>query len=210
MLPARDVFSERGFSNRFYPLHFNPRQLPTETPLLVPTTHPTCRCETERTGIYDASKQGEMAPDTAFGKQNNMTETAAKEYVEELMVKLKKRDPDQPEFHQAVHEVLVSIVPVLVKHPKYIQVLERMLEPERVILFRVPWLDDRGNIHVNRGYRVQFSSCLGPYKGGLRFHPSVNLSILKFLGFEQIFKNSLTMLPIGGGKGGRYVCPPKG
>eukprot|EP00963_Diacronema_lutheri_P010276 scaffold995_cov358-Pavlova_lutheri.AAC.23 len=148
-----------------------------------------------------------MAPDTAFGKAPKTNETAAKEYVEELMVKLKKRDPDQPEFHQAVHEVLVSIVPVLVKHPKYFQVLERMLEPERVILFRVPWLDDRGNIHVNRGYRVQFSSCLGPYKGGLRFHPSVNLSILKFLGFEQIFKNSLTMLPIGGGKGGSDFNP---
>lgn len=125
--------------------------------------------------------------------------------LEGLMQRVFRRDPDQPEYHQAVREVFKSIVPVLEKNSKYFEVLERMLEPERVIMFRVPWIDDVGNVRVNRGYRVQFSSCLGPYKGGIRLHPTVNLSILKFLGFEQIFKNSLTMLPIGGGKGGRYA-----
>ncbi|MEV4774127.1 NADP-specific glutamate dehydrogenase [Microbacterium sp. LWH12-1.2] len=119
------------------------------------------------------------------------------------------RSPHEPEFHQAVHEVLQSIAPVLEHHPEYIDggILERLVEPERQIMFRVPWVDDAGRLHVNRGYRIQFSSVLGPYKGGLRFHPSVNLSIIKFLGFEQIFKNALTGQGIGGGKGGSDFDP---
>ncbi|MFJ2368789.1 NADP-specific glutamate dehydrogenase [Microbacterium sp. NPDC087665] len=119
------------------------------------------------------------------------------------------RSPHEPEFHQAVHEVLHSIAPVLAAHPEYVDggILERLVEPERQILFRVPWVDDSGKLHVNRGYRIQFSSVLGPYKGGLRFHPSVNLSIIKFLGFEQIFKNALTGQGIGGGKGGSDFDP---
>ncbi|MFS0852682.1 NADP-specific glutamate dehydrogenase [Microbacterium sp. 179-I 3D4 NHS] len=119
------------------------------------------------------------------------------------------RSPHEPEFHQAVHEVLHSIAPVLAEHPEYVDggILERLVEPERQILFRVPWVDDSGRLQVNRGYRIQFSSVLGPYKGGLRFHPSVNLSIIKFLGFEQIFKNALTGQGIGGGKGGSDFDP---
>ena len=117
------------------------------------------------------------------------------------------RDPDQPEFHQAVEEVLDSLGPALDDNPDYIDVVKGMVEPERVIQFRVPWYDDDGKLHVNRGFRVQFNSAIGPYKGGLRFHPSVNLSILKFLGFEQVFKNSLTGLPMGGGKGGSDFDP---
>lgn len=119
------------------------------------------------------------------------------------------RSPHEPEFHQAVHEVLHSIAPVLEQHPEYVDggILERLVEPERQIMFRVPWVDDSGKLHVNRGYRIQFSSVLGPYKGGLRFHPSVNLSIIKFLGFEQIFKNALTGQGIGGGKGGSDFDP---
>ena len=117
------------------------------------------------------------------------------------------RDPDQPEFHQAVEEVLDSLGPVISEYPEYIDVVQGMVEPERVIQFRVPWYDDEGNLHVNRGFRIQFNSAIGPYKGGLRFHPSVNLSILKFLGFEQVFKNSLTGLPMGGGKGGSDFNP---
>ena len=117
------------------------------------------------------------------------------------------RDPDQPEFHQAVEEVLDSLAPVIEENPEYMDVVNGMVEPERVIQFRVPWYDDDGNLHVNRGFRVQFNSSIGPYKGGLRFHPSVNLSILKFLGFEQVFKNSLTGLPMGGGKGGSDFDP---
>ncbi|MBT2485235.1 MULTISPECIES: NADP-specific glutamate dehydrogenase [unclassified Microbacterium] len=119
------------------------------------------------------------------------------------------RSPHEPEFHQAVHEVLQSIAPVLAQHPEYVEggILERLVEPERQILFRVPWVDDAGKLQVNRGYRIQFSSVLGPYKGGLRFHPSVNLSIIKFLGFEQIFKNALTGQGIGGGKGGSDFDP---
>ena len=120
---------------------------------------------------------------------------------------VKARDPDQPEFHQAVEEVLDSLGPVISEYPEYIDVVHGMVEPERVIQFRVPWYDDEGNLHVNRGFRVQFNSAIGPYKGGLRFHPSVNLSILKFLGFEQVFKNSLTGLPMGGGKGGSDFNP---
>jgi glutamate dehydrogenase (NADP+) len=117
------------------------------------------------------------------------------------------RDPDQPEFHQAVEEVLDSLAPVIEDNPDYMDVVMGMVEPERVMQFRVPWYDDDGNLHVNRGFRVQFNSAIGPYKGGLRFHPSVNLSILKFLAFEQIFKNSLTGLPMGGGKGGSDFDP---
>jgi len=118
-------------------------------------------------------------------------------------------NPNEPEFHQAVHEVLHSIGPVLERHPEYVDagVLERLVEPERQVIFRVPWVDDDGRVRVNRGYRVQYSSVLGPYKGGLRFHPSVNLSIIKFLGFEQIFKNALTGQGIGGGKGGSNFDP---
>ena len=117
------------------------------------------------------------------------------------------RDPDQPEFHQAVEEVLESLGPVISENPEYMDVVHSMVEAERVIQFRVPWYDDEGSLQVNRGYRVQFNSAIGPYKGGLRFHPSVNLSILKFLGFEQVFKNSLTGLPMGGGKGGSDFNP---
>jgi glutamate dehydrogenase (NADP+) len=120
-----------------------------------------------------------------------------------------RRDPGEAEFHQAVREVLESIGPVLARHPEYAEskIVERVCEPERQIVFRVPWEDDRGEVHVNRGFRVEFNSALGPYKGGLRFHPSVYLGIVKFLGFEQIFKNSLTGLPIGGGKGGSDFDP---
>ena len=133
----------------------------------------------------------------------------AKVYVENLLCSLEQNNKGEKEFLDAATEVLTSIVPVLEKDKRYIEegVLERLVEPERVIMFRVPWIDDNGNVKVNRGYRVQFNSAIGPYKGGLRFHPSVNLSIIKFLGFEQIFKNSLTSLPIGGGKGGSNFDP---
>jgi glutamate dehydrogenase (NADP+) len=129
--------------------------------------------------------------------------------VSAFMEKVKARDPNQPEFHQAVFEVVNSLMPFIKKNPKYQkhQILERIVEPERVILFRVPWVDDKGEIQVNRGYRIEMNSAIGPYKGGLRFHPSVNLSILKFLAFEQVFKNSLTTLPMGGGKGGSDFDP---
>ncbi|WP_440446379.1 NADP-specific glutamate dehydrogenase [Neobacillus bataviensis] len=140
--------------------------------------------------------------------EENQTQIV-KEYVNRLINSVQLRNPNEWEFQQAVREVLDSLVPVLVKNPIYIKlaVLERMMEPERMIIFRVPWVDDRGNVQVNRGFRVQFSSAIGPYKGGLRFHPSVNASIIKFLGFEQIFKNSLTGQPIGGGKGGSDFDP---
>lgn len=120
------------------------------------------------------------------------------------MQALRERDPKQPEFHQAVEEVVESLWPVLESRPKYreAKILERMVEPERVIMFRVPWVDDEGEVQVNRGFRVEMNSAIGPYKGGLRFHPSVNLGVLKFLAFEQVFKNALTTLPLGGGKGG--------
>lgn len=125
-------------------------------------------------------------------------------YVERVIEQVKAKDPNQPEFIQAVTEVLESLEPVIEAHPEYEEagLLERIVEPERVVMFRVPWVDDNGKAQVNRGFRVQFNSAIGPYKGGLRLHPSVNLSILKFLGFEQVFKNSLTTLPMGGGKGG--------
>ncbi len=130
-------------------------------------------------------------------------------YLNELMERVEKRNPNEPEFHQTVKEVLESIEPVLEQRPDYIKsgVVERMVEPERIIKFRVPWVDDNGNVQVNRGFRIQFNSAIGPYKGGLRFHPSVNESIIKFLGFEQTFKNSLTGLPMGGGKGGSDFDP---
>jgi len=130
-------------------------------------------------------------------------------FAEQFMRNLVARNPGEPEFHQAVKEVIESLVPVLERHPRYLDhaILERVVEPERVILFRVPWMDDRGQIQVNKGFRVEFNSALGPYKGGLRFHPTVNLGVLKFLGFEQIFKNSLTTLPMGGGKGGSDFDP---
>ncbi len=133
----------------------------------------------------------------------------SKKYVERVINQVKKRDPNQPEFHQTVEEVLETIVPVLDANPEYEQhsILERITEPERTLQFRVPWYDDQGKLQVNRGFRVQFNSAIGPYKGGLRFHPSVNLSIIKFLGFEQIFKNALTTLPMGGGKGGSDFDP---
>ena len=131
------------------------------------------------------------------------------ENVDAFLARLKRRDPEQPEFHQAVEEVLRSLWPFLEANPHYRDagILERMVEPERVILFRVPWVNDAGQVQVNRGYRVQMSSAIGPYKGGLRFHPSVNLGVLKFLAFEQVFKNSLTSLPMGGGKGGSDFDP---
>jgi glutamate dehydrogenase (NADP+) len=127
----------------------------------------------------------------------------------DILKVIKARDPGEKEFHQAVYEVLESVKPVLDRHPEYREsaVLERIVEPERVIIFRVPWMDDQGQIQVNRGFRVQMSSAIGPYKGGLRFHPSVNLSILKFLAFEQVFKNALTTLAMGGGKGGSDFDP---
>lgn len=131
------------------------------------------------------------------------------EYISKLIGQVKAKNPGEVEFHQAVEEVAESLEVVLERHPEYrsAKILERMVEPERVIMFRVPWVDDQGEIHINRGYRIQMNSAIGPYKGGLRFHPSVNLSILKFLAFEQVFKNSLTTLPMGGGKGGSDFDP---
>ncbi|MBQ9415348.1 MAG: NADP-specific glutamate dehydrogenase [Clostridia bacterium] len=131
------------------------------------------------------------------------------EYLLSVMEKVKQRNPGEPEFHQAVYEVLESLEPVVAKHPEYekMGVIDELVEPERIIKFRVPWVDDNGKVQVNRGFRIQFNSAIGPYKGGLRFHPSVYEGIIKFLGFEQIFKNSLTGLPIGGGKGGSDFDP---
>ena len=127
----------------------------------------------------------------------------------ELIELVIKRNANEPEFHQAIREVLGSLEPVAQKYPNWVEegIFERIVEPERQIIFRVSWVDDSGKVNVNRGFRVQFNSAIGPYKGGLRFHPSVNLGIIKFLGFEQIFKNSLTGLPIGGGKGGSDFDP---
>ena len=129
--------------------------------------------------------------------------------IDAFMDYAKSKNSNEPEFLQAVLEVAEAIIPFIEENPKYqgINLLERMIEPERTLMFRVPWLDDNGKVQVNRGYRVEFNSAIGPYKGGLRFHPSVNLSILKFLGFEQVFKNSLTTLPMGGGKGGSDFDP---
>jgi glutamate dehydrogenase (NADP+) len=131
------------------------------------------------------------------------------DYVRSLMSEVVAKNPAEPEFHQAVHEVAESLVPVLDRRPQYrrAKILERIIEPERVVMFRVPWMDDRGEIRINRGFRVQMNSAIGPYKGGLRFHPSVDLGVLKFLAFEQVFKNSLTGLALGGGKGGTDFDP---
>jgi len=131
------------------------------------------------------------------------------DYVASLMEAVKAKNPAEPEFHQAVQEVAESLVSVLEKHPEYrnAKILERIIEPERVIMFRVPWVNDQGDVQVNRGFRIEMNSAIGPYKGGLRFHPSVNLGILKFLAFEQVFKNALTTLPMGGGKGGSDFDP---
>jgi glutamate dehydrogenase (NADP+) len=132
-----------------------------------------------------------------------------KDEISDFMARLKAKNPAEPEFHQAVEEVLESLTLVMERHPEYrnAKILERMVEPERLIMFRVPWEDDTGEIHINRGFRIEMNSAIGPYKGGLRFHPSVNLGILKFLAFEQIFKNALTTLPMGGGKGGSDFDP---
>jgi glutamate dehydrogenase (NADP+) len=131
------------------------------------------------------------------------------DYVKNLLAEVKAKNPAEPEFHQAVEEVIESLSLALDRHPEYrsARILERMIEPERVLIFRVPWMDDLGNVHVNRGYRIEMNSAIGPYKGGLRFHPSVTLGILKFLAFEQVLKNSLTTLPMGGGKGGSDFDP---
>jgi len=131
------------------------------------------------------------------------------ERLQAIFDEITRRNPGEPEFHQATREVLESLAPVVVKHPEFLEskIIQRIAEPERQIIFRVPWTDDRGDVHINRGFRVEFNSALGPYKGGLRFHPSVNLGIIKFLGFEQIFKNALTGMPIGGGKGGSDFDP---
>lgn len=132
-----------------------------------------------------------------------------RDYVNHVFKSVEKRNPNENEFLQAVKEVFESLIPVLTKNPKYIEqaILERMVEPDRAISFKVPWVDDEGNVRVNRGFRVQFNNAIGPYKGGLRFHPSVNVSIIKFLGFEQILKNSLTGQSIGGAKGGADFDP---
>ena len=132
-----------------------------------------------------------------------------RDYVAELMAGVKAKNPAEPECHQAVQEVVDSLLVVLEQHPEYRheKILQRIIEPERVIMFRVPWRDDKGNLHVNRGFRIQMNSAIGPYKGGLRFHPTVNLSVLKFLAFEQVFKNALTTLPMGGAKGGSDFDP---
>jgi glutamate dehydrogenase (NADP+) len=129
--------------------------------------------------------------------------------IQEVIAKVQEKDAGQPEFHQALKEVLTTLEPTVQKHPEFVQakIYERIVIPDRVIMFRVPWVDDNGDVQVNRGFRVQFNNAIGPYKGGLRFHPSVNLGIIKFLGFEQIFKNSLTTLPMGGGKGGSDFDP---
>ena len=138
-----------------------------------------------------------------------MSQVTPEAHVRAVTEVVERRSPHEPEFLQAVHEVFETLIPVLAEHPEFIEagVLERLVEPERQVMFRVPWLDDNNQLHVNRGYRVQFNSTLGPFKGGLRFHPSVNLSVIKFLGFEQIFKNALTGQRIGGGKGGSDFDP---
>jgi glutamate dehydrogenase (NADP+) len=131
------------------------------------------------------------------------------DYVSNFMARLQAKNPGETEFYQAVQEVVESLALVLDRHPEYrsAKIIERMVEPERIVIFRVPWMDDQGEVHINRGYRIEMNSAIGPYKGGLRFHPSVNLGILKFLAFEQVFKNSLTTLPMGGGKGGSDFDP---
>ncbi|MEQ8216505.1 MAG: Glu/Leu/Phe/Val dehydrogenase dimerization domain-containing protein, partial [Smithellaceae bacterium] len=129
--------------------------------------------------------------------------------IKDVIAKVKQTDPDQPEFHQAVQEVMETLEPTVKKNPEFVKanIYERLVEPERAVIFRVPWVDDKGKVVVNRGFRVQFNNAIGPFKGGLRFHPSVNLGIIKFLGFEQILKNALTTLPMGGAKGGSDFDP---
>src|SRR3954466_7476085 len=146
---------------------------------------------------------------TATIEDDISPKTRVSPYVDDFMAELKAKNPAEPEFHQAVFEVAESVAIVLDRHPEYrrMRILERMVEPERLLMFRVPWIDDRGEVRVNRGFRIEMNSALGPYKGGLRLHPSVNLGILKFLAFEQVFKNSLTTLPMGGGKGGSDFDP---
>ena len=158
-------------------------------------------------GLLGTFKRGTKAGALAQSGFNIIVGDQMDNAIKSVYETVTARDPDQPEFHQAVEEVLDSLAPVISEYPEYIDVVQGMVEPERVIQFRVPWYDDEGNLHVNRGFRIQFNSAIGPYKGGLRFHPSVNLSILKFLGFEQVFKNSLTGLPMGGGKGGSDFNP---
>ena len=137
------------------------------------------------------------------------TSQTHKKAIDAFVQNVSAKNPHEPEFMQAVHEVAETVIPFIESNPKYKQgnLLERMVEAERVLMFRVPWLDDKGEIQVNRGFRIEMNSAIGPYKGGLRFHPSVNLSVLKFLAFEQVFKNSLTTLPMGGGKGGSDFDP---
>ena len=141
-----------------------------------------------------------MATKTISKPKTNGAMNKHQAAIEAFMQKIIARNPGEPEFHQAVHEVAETVIPFIDDFPEYkrAKILERLAEPERVIMFRVPWIDDKGEFQVNRGFRIQMSSAIGPYKGGLRFHPSVNLSVIKFLGFEQIFKNALTTLPLGG------------
>ena len=129
--------------------------------------------------------------------------------IQDTIARVKQLDSEQKEFQQAVTEVLETLEPTVERHPEFVKagIYERIVEPERAVQFRVPWVDDKGQVHINRGYRVQFNNAIGPFKGGLRFHPSVNMGIIKFLGFEQIFKNALTTLPMGGGKGGSDFDP---
>ena len=151
-----------------------------------------------------AAKAKEERLDNQPGRKGGMGRK-----FEDYMGKVIAKNPGESEFHQAVSEVVESVLPFIEENPKYqkAKILERMVEPERVLMFRVPWTDDKGEIHINRGFRIEMSSAIGPYKGGLRFHPSVNLGVLKFLAFEQVFKNSLTTLPMGGGKGGSDFDP---
>jgi glutamate dehydrogenase (NADP+) len=146
-----------------------------------------------------------MAVDVTSAQAPSNSSTRVAEFMNQVVAK----NPGEVEFHQAVREVVESVMPFIDTHPVYRQakILERLVEPERVVMFRVPWLDDRGDIQINRGFRIQMSSAIGPYKGGLRFHPTVTLGVLKFLAFEQVFKNSLTTLPMGGGKGGSDFDP---
>ena len=159
----------------------------------------------DRPGVAQPSEPGVRSD----GPNTRQREATLHDYAEEIVALVKARNPAEPEFHQAVGEVVDSISVVIDRHPEYrgAKIVERLVEPERVIMFRVPWMDDQGEIQVERGFRVQMNSAIGPYKGGLRFHPSVNLGILKFLAFEQVFKNSLTTLPMGGGKGGADFDP---
>ena len=138
-----------------------------------------------------------------------MTNNAYDQLLKDFMAKIIAKNPSEIEFHQAVHEVVETLIPFIEENPQYkeAKILERIAEPERVILFRVPWVDDKGEIQINKGYRIEMNSAIGPYKGGLRFHPTVNLGILKFLAYEQVYKNSLTTLPMGGGKGGSDFDP---